>query len=189
MGLLRWLKGKSAPWQERSELDGWRREWRTACAEPSAERVASLARSLDGLGLSEDDAEIEREMLEGLEHLVALHASIVSGQLPRVETGHRVVGTDTCHFSAPSSMPDEPSQPSGRLLLTSARAIFVGGARAVTVPWHAIVEVLDADRDVIFVRHDRQTFYRFRCNIYGDALSAAFLARTLAARQRRKKSG
>ena len=185
MGLFRWLKGKSGSTNGSSALSSWQHAWRAACAEPTAERAASLDAALQSLGLSEDDAEIEREMLEGLGQLVALSGAVSAGALPTIETGHRVVGADTCHFSAPASMPDEPSQPGGRLLLTSARAIFVGGAKASTVPWHAILEVIDQDRDVVLVRHDRATFYRFRCNVYSDALSAAFLARHLARRQRR----
>jgi hypothetical protein len=186
MGLFRWLKGQTGSTNGSSAaLSSWHQDWRAACAEPSTEKARSLEAALDSLGLSEDDAEIEREMLEGLEHLVALRGSVAAGALPVVETGHRVVGTDTCHFTAPSSMPDEPSQPGGRLLLTGARAIFVGGAKALTVPWHAVVEVLDQDRDVVLVRHDRATLYRFRCNVYADALTAAYLARHLARRQRR----
>ena len=124
-------------------------------------------------------------MLDGLEQLAALRAA---SALPLVETGHRVVGTDVCHFTAPASMPDEEAQPSGRLILTSARAIFAGGARAVTVPWHSIGRVLQHDRDVTIVRHDRETLHRFRCNVFGDAMTAAFLAETLAARHRRQRS-
>jgi hypothetical protein len=182
MGLLVWLKARARNRHERQGLDEWRRQWRAACGEePDPTRIAALSAALERLGLSEEDAEIEREMLEGLELLAALRASVASGELPRVETGHRIVGADLCHFSAPASMPDEPSQPGGRLLLTALRAIFVGSARAVTVPWHAISDVLDEGRDVILVRHGRETFHRFRCNVYGDALSAAFLARTLSA--------
>jgi len=142
---------------------------------------------LDVLGLPEDEVEIEREMLAGLEQLLALHDTIATG-LPIVQTGHRVVGTDVCHFTAPVSMPDEPSQPGGRLILTSDRAIFAGGVKATTVPWHAIGEVLHQERDLVLVRHGRETFHRFRCNVFADALSAACLAQRLAASHRRHRS-
>ena len=76
-----------------------------------------------------DDVEIEEEMLDGLERLVALTGELQASRLPSVETTHRVVGTDVCHYSAPASMPEDPAQPSGRLLLTGTRAVFIGGAK------------------------------------------------------------
>jgi hypothetical protein len=101
-----------------------------------------------------------------------------------VETGHRVVGRDRCHFTAAVSMPDEAAQPSGRLLLTSTRAIFVGGPHAVSAPWHMVVEARHADRDLLLVRTTRDRIYRFRCNSFGDTLRAALIARELIARRR-----
>lgn len=185
MKLFRWLTGRSSRNGQEQAVEEWRREWRAAVADPDPARIASLTASLDRLGLSADDAEIEQEMLEGLSSLVELRASLASGDLPVVSTGHRVVGSDTCHFIAPSSMPDEAAQPSGRLLLTSTKAIFVGGASSLAVPWHAVSEVLAQDRDVILVRRDRESLHRFRCNVYGDALAGSHLARMLADRQRR----
>jgi hypothetical protein len=86
-------------------------------------------------------------------------------------------------------MPDDVAQPSGRLIFTGARAIFAGGARALTLPWHAVAEVAQQERDVILVRHDRETFHRFRCNVFADALCAGLLARTLARRTRSGGAG
>jgi hypothetical protein len=182
MGLLQWFKRKT-PGDAR--LIQWRKRWLEACAAPDADQAASLASALDGFGLPEEEIEIEREMLAGLRDLATLSGAITSNGLPTIETGHRVVGADRCHFSAPASMPDDPAQPSGRLILTSARAIFVGGARSATIAWHAVSDVLQQERDVMLVKHDRETLHRYRCNVYGDALSAAFLARRLAARHRK----
>lgn len=184
MGLLRWFKERTSGGDAR--LDQWRRLWRDACVAPDVETAESLESALDAFGLPEEEIEIEREMLAGLHELTTLRGSVTSNGLPTIETGHRVVGTDRCHFSAPASMPDDSAQPSGRLILTSARAIFVGGARSTTIAWHAVAEVLQQERDVMLVKHDRETFHRYRCNVYGDALSAAFLARALAARHRRQ---
>jgi hypothetical protein len=131
-----------------------------------------------------DDIEIEEEMLEGLERLIALTAELAGGRLPHLETAHRIVGADACHFSAPVSMPEDAAQPTGRLLLTGTRAVFAGGARPTTLAWHAAAEVVQAERDVLLIRSDRETAYRFRCNNYGDALTAAAIARHLAARAR-----
>jgi hypothetical protein len=131
------------------------------------------------LGLPEDDVEIEREMLVALDDATTLAAEIRASGLPIVETGHRVVAHDRCHFSASATMPDEPGQPSGRLLLTSGRAIFVGGANAVSVAWHMIGEAQHTDRALVLVRTTRDRLYRFQCNSYGDALRATLIAREL----------
>lgn len=183
MTLLGWIRGRRGDNDER-KLDRWRIKWQGATAAPDAAAVVALTADLESLGLPEEEIEIEREMIEGLDQLVRLQAALAAGGLPIVETGHRVVGTDTCHFSAPSSMPDDPAQPSGRLILTGARAIFAGGARALTLPWHAVAEVVQQGRDVCLVRHDRETLHRFRCNVFADALCAALLSRTLSRRIR-----
>ncbi len=165
-------------------LGEWRKRWQRAAGAPDAGAIASLAAELDGMAFPEEDIEIEREMLDGLVHVSHLHAAVTAQGLPVVETGHRVVGTEACHFSVPSSMPDDAAQPSGRLIFTAARAIFVGGARALTLPWHTVADVVQQERDVILVRHDRKTVHRFRCNVFADALCAGLLARTLSRRSR-----
>lgn len=185
MNLLGWLKRRGGTNGDR-RLTDWQRSWSTAALTADGTQVAALRAALDGLGLPEEDVEIEREMLDALEHLVALAASVGAGPLPIVETGHRVVGAETCHFTAPASMPDDTAQPSGRLLLTGGRAIFVGGARGATVPWHSVGEVVHADRDLILIRADREQLYRFRFNSYSDALCGAFLAQRLMPARRRQ---
>ena len=179
MGLFGWLKNRRNGGDPR--LTEWRRSWSASAAEPDATKVSALQAQLDRLALPEEEIEIEREMLDGLSQLAQLRLSVDAAGIPVVETGHRVVGHDTCHFSTPVSMPDDAAQPAGRLFLTNSRAIFAGGARATTVAWHAIGEVLHGDRDVVLVRRDRDTIYRFRCNTYADAMCGAFLARRLAA--------
>ncbi|MGB2713648.1 MAG: hypothetical protein WBC51_05680 [Vicinamibacterales bacterium] len=176
----RWLGGRG---QSERVTDAWRADWVRAVAEPQpdAAALAELRSRLDQLS-PETDVEMEREMLDGLEQALALTALIAERGLPLIATGHRVVGTDTCHFTAPASMPDEASQPSGRLLLTSTRAIFVGSGRGVTVPWHALTRPTQADRDLVLIRTDGSTLYRFRCNSYGDALCALIIARQLVRR-------
>lgn len=179
-------------WLRKRRTDGgivklreWRQQWLEAAAAPDASAIDALSATLDGLALPDEEVEIEREMLDGLREVARLQAALAADGLPIVETGHRVVGVETCHFSAPSSMPDDAAQPSGRLIFTGARAIFAGGARALTLPWHAVSDVVQQERDLILVRHDRDTFHRFRCNVYGDALCAGLIARTLARRPRR----
>jgi hypothetical protein len=157
-----------------------------AAESPGPQHAAALRAQLDGLGLPEEEIEIEREMLEGLERIAEL-ARLDAADLPALVTGHRIVGADVCHFTAPASMPDDPAQPSGRLLLTSARAIFLGGAKGVTVPWHAVAEPRQSERDLLLIRTDREALHRFRCNSFADAMAGAFIARRLAAAAGRAK--
>ena len=179
MGLLTWFRGASLPKHRRTH------EWRTACAsiavQPDDERLRSLEQELRSWGHNHEDVEIEHEMLQGVRDVAELQAAVGASGLPLVETGHRVVGTDMCHFTAPASMPDEEGQPSGRVLFTNDRAIFVGGARGTALAWHSIGRALLAERDVVLVRGDREQAYRFRCNSFSDAYRGAFIARQLIA--------
>ena len=182
MGLFSWLKGRS---EGRGEVDpkllDWRNDWVRAAEQADGDGAGRLGRALDELGFSEEEIEVEREMLDGLRELLDFRQSVGSNGLPTVETGHRVIGTDRCHFSAPASMPDDDAQPSGRLLLTSTRAVFIGGARTTSVPWHAVGETRREQRDIILIRRNRENLYRFRCNSFADALRGEFLSRQLAA--------
>jgi hypothetical protein len=121
-------------------LREWKREWTAAAGTLDTASARRLHDQLDAFALPEDDVEIEREMLDALNDAAALSSEIARSGLPAVETGHRVVGRDRCHFTAAASMPDEQGQPSGRLFYTSARAIFVGGPNAVSAAWHTIGE-------------------------------------------------
>ena len=173
MGLFGWFKREP---REDPRLMQWRQDWAATAAQPSSDRIRQLREQLQELGLDEDDAEIEWEMIEALERVAALASTVAEHGLPAVETGHRIAGGGVCHFTAPASMPDEPGQPAGRLLLTSARAAFAGGAASRTIAWHAIGEAAHQERDVLLIRADRDAAYRFRCNSYGDTLCATFIA-------------
>ena len=181
MGWLGWWKRNT---HENHRVREWRATWSAAAESPTRETAADLRQRLTGLGLDTDEFEIEREMLEGLEELVELNEAMSRSGPAAIPTGHRAVGADQCFFSAPASLPDDPSQPTGTLLLTSTRAIFVGGARAVTVPWHSVGTCMRQDRDVVLIRLDRQDLHRLRCNTFGDALRAAAVARHFMPRRR-----
>lgn len=186
MGLFDWLKGRGAPLED-SRLRRWRDGWAQVAGvtQYRPDQITRLAAELDSFGLPDDDVEIEREMLDALRDREALLASVQTSGLPTVETGHRVVRGEPCHYSAPVSMPEEIGQPAGRLLLTSSRAIFVGGAKGVVAAWHTISEATHRERDVLLIRNGHEQVHRFRCNSYGDALRAAFIARELLAGYRR----
>ena len=182
MGWLGWLSRSGR--NEDGRLGEWRRAWAAATDSADAAAAAALRASLAAVAADRDDHEIEWEMLEGLDALVELAEAVARNGPPAIATGHRAVGADRCHFAAPASLPDEPGQPGGTFLLTGTRAIFVGGARAMTVPWHGVAAASRQERDVVLVRAGRDDVQRIRCNSYGDALRAAFLARHLAGRSR-----
>ncbi len=177
VGLWDWL-GRRTP-REDPRLREWKREWAAAVLTLDPSSTHGLEARLGALNLPEDDVEIEREMLDALEDAAALASEIARSGLPTIETGHRVVGHERCHFTASATMPGEPGQPAGRLLLTSGRAIFVGGPNAVSSAWHMIVEARHAQRDLVLVRSTRDRVYRFQCNSFSDAVRAAQIAQEL----------
>jgi hypothetical protein len=182
MGLRQWFKRRTANDID-PRLRRWRADWSQAAASSDPGEALKLADELGSFALLEDEIEIEREMLQALIEREELAVSIPQSGLPRVETGHRVVRGEPCHYSAPASMPDEPAQPGGRLLLTADRAIFIGGATTRTTPWHTITAAVHSERDLVLVTKGGEHSYRFRCNTYGDALRAAFIAREILARR------
>jgi hypothetical protein len=179
MGIFRWLTGKNGSAQR-----AWRDQWARAVASPDAAAVTSLEAALRRRPPLAEELELEEEMLDALRQLVDLSRELEASQLPTVETAHRLVGSDVCHFSAPVSVPDDPAQPTGRLLLTSRRAAFAGGGRVPALAWHAVRHVVQEGRDVLFVHIGGDEAVRFRCNSFGDAVCGAAIARFLVRRQR-----
>jgi len=176
MGLKDWFTrsqpSPAAAWRARCERAAQTRDGAAAAALRLAlERDASLG----------DDLEMEYEMADGLDRLLALAVELDAGRVPHLETSHRVVGEDACHFSAPASLPDDHSQASGRVLLTSTRAVFVGGARLASMPWHVVREAARVHRDLLLIRSADDAL-RLRFNTYGDAMEAAALASHLKRR-------
>jgi hypothetical protein len=186
MGLAEWFKRSRAP-EEDPRLVEWRKSWKAAAALRDGAAADVLAGALAALGCPEEDIEIEREMLGALRDLAELTAAVNAHGLPIVVTGHRIIRDEHCHFTAPASMPDEPSQPGGRLFLTERRIAFAGGAEARSVAWHKVADVVPLERDVALIGAGQTMLSRFRCNTFSDALCAAFLARELGGglRQRR----
>ena len=149
---------------------GWWQAALAAEASPTAEAIASLR---DGLAppSTPDDRERQEEMLDGLERLAALTA----GSLEVVETQHRVVGTDVCHMVAPAcliGLTDEP----GKLFITSRRLIHTGTAMRAW-PWHRIGGVDRTERALEVTIIGAPDTVNLVCNSYGDAMTAAHLAR------------
>ena len=174
MKLLRWLK--SSRDEGTIALTAWRRSWSEALEVTDDDSTTALRYQLELLAAPGIDLEVELEMLDALEQLRDAQRAAASGPLPVVETHHRVIGADTCHFTAPASLPADEHQAHGRVLLTSVRAVFVGGGRTAATAWHTVHEILRLERDVLFLRPDRSPAAHFRFNTYGDAVLCAFLA-------------
>ena len=179
MGLLRWFSRNGA-------VRGWHHRWAAAVSAPDASAVAELEAALRSQPPIARDLELEEEMLDALRQLVELSRELDAARLPIVETTHRVVGNDVCHYNAPVSVPDDPAQPTGRLLLTSRRAAFAGGGRVPSLAWHAVREVVQNGRDVLLVATG-ETIVRFRCNSFPDAVRGAAIARYLVRHARKSR--
>jgi hypothetical protein len=178
MGLLDWFRRNGAA-PSRAARD-WHAAWETALEALDGEAPARLDAWLRRDPAFAADAEVEEEMLDALREALALDRDLAAARLPVIETSHRAAAGETCHYSAPVSMPDDPAQPTGRLLLTAGRAAFAGGNRTPSVPWHAARGVLRAGRDLVIVRAGAADGVRFRCNTYVDAVRGAAIARHLA---------
>jgi len=175
MGLFGWWKRGAHDDAARQ----WHSDWEAAVDALDAGAAERLEARLRGGALGGPDTEVEEEMLEALRDVLALERDLAASQLPAIETTHRVAAGEPCHFLAPVSMPDDPAQPTGRLLFTSGRAVFAGGSRTPSLAWHAARQVLRADRDLILVRNGGSDGFRFRCNSYSDAVRGAAVARYL----------
>ena len=175
MKLFGWWRGTNPRGDEK--LLAWRAHWEQALSTSGAGDLDRLRAELDQLAPGVDDVEVETEMLDALVCVRDLQAAAQRGQLPIVETQHRVVGTEPCHFTAPASLPDDAAQTSGRLLITPTRLLFIGGGRTQAVAWHAVHEAIRAERDVALLRGDTSTAAHFRLNTYTDAVATVFFAR------------
>lgn len=176
MGLFDWFRRNGTPTRAARE---WHAAWEKALTDLDGDAPARLEAWLARDPALAEDREIEEEMLEALRDALALARDLAAAALPAIETAHRAAAGEPCHYSAPVSMPDDPAQPTGRLLLTSGRVAFAGGSRAPAIPWHAAREVVRAGRDLFVVRAGMTDGYRFRCNTYSDAVRGAAIARHL----------
>ncbi len=149
--------------------------WRSANAlatEPTIDGIAALRASIVSDEDAPDVADAQREMVEGLDALLAASASPV----PVVNTQHRVIGADTCHYLTPASLADQVDG-GGKLFVTSARMVYAsGGVQAW--PWHLIARVHRLERDLVVELKGRPPV-RLRLNTYEDALVVCALAARL----------
>jgi hypothetical protein len=169
-------------------LAAFHREVEAACEAADAGALDRLRAEREALGLDEDDAAIELEMLDGLADLLAFTAEVARDGLPDIETQHRVLGTDRCHFWTPAFLPDRV-EAGGKLFFTEHRVVFVGGG-VTSVPWSGVTRVARDGRDLVLVVPSRDAAYRFRCNAFSEALRGRFVAdRLVSATRARRAAG
>ena len=170
-------------------LEAFHREVAAACEAVDTASVGRLRARREALGLTEDEAAIELEMLDGLEDLAAFTAEVARDGLPVIETQHRVLGADRCHFWTPAFLPDKV-EASGKLFFTEHRFVFVGGG-VTSVPWSSVSRLARDGRDLVMAVPSRDAVYRFRCNAFSESLRGRFVADHLiaATRERRAAGG
>lgn len=157
------------------DVELWWRDANAAALRPTREGLDELRPRLSPEA-EVDERERQLEMIDALEHLCRLADSAA---LPVLDTQHRVIGADACHFMAPVGAPDH-ADAIGKLFLTNHRVIFAGGA-SIAWPWHRVRRVTRHERDVLFEAGDTLAL-RLRCNTFTDALAAASIGERLRRR-------
>lgn len=168
-----WKVFKRSP--SASPSQAWWEAARSAETTPNADALAALRGSLASPVTAPDELERQVEMLEGLEQL----STLASGGPAVVHTQHRVIGTDVCHMVAPACLVGLTDHP-GKLFLTSRRLIHVGESVRAW-PWHRIGGVERTERALEITILGAPDTVNLICNTYGDAMTAAHLARRLQA--------
>jgi hypothetical protein len=172
--MFRRLFGRAAPAQPDSSH--WWREANALTAAPDAARLAALKTQIADAAKYPDTAELQEEMIDGLERLFTLASEPA---LPVIATQHRVIGSEVCHFIAPVSLIEEVDS-AGKLFATGERLVFAAGTVRQWA-WHAISAITRVERDVVIDLRGRPAAARLRTNTYGDALLLIALAERLRA--------
>ena len=172
--MFRRLLGRIAPAQP--DTSAWWGEANALAASPDADRLAALKAQIADATKNPDTAELQEEMIDGLERLL-----VMAGEraLPVIDTQHRVIGNEVCHFIAPVSLIEEVDA-AGKLFATAERLVFAAGT-VRQWPWHAIPSITRVERDVVIDLRGRPAAARLRTNTYGDALFLVALAERLRA--------
>lgn len=105
------------------------------------------------------------------EGLARVRRAEAAGDLPVLETQHRAIGADVCHFAVPASLPDR-ADVFGKLFLTDRRIVFAGPA-PLSIGLGRVIKTTRDARDVVIVAGG--DLHRFRCNTFGDAMMAIWL--------------
>jgi len=181
-----WLLAGRARQKRDPRLDAFHREVAAACDAADGAAVDHLLARREEVGLSEDEAAIEIEMLEGLREFLEFRAEAERDGLPVLDTQHRVLGADRCHFWTPAFPPDRV-EAGGKLFFTGTRLVFLGGGVQAT-PWNAVSKISREGCDLVVVVPSRDQVLRFRCNAFGEAMRGQYVAEQLLAANRARRA-
>lgn len=135
----------------------------------------ALAERPAELGLSDEDVELEVEMVQGARDLLALQDAVRAQGLPAIQHQHKALRGEPCHFVASASLLGADGDRPGRLFMTERRLVFLA-APLVTLPWSGLTTVNDEGRELIVVGPARPGGLRFRCNSISDARCGRWLS-------------
>ncbi|MPY89896.1 MAG: hypothetical protein GEU99_18475 [Luteitalea sp.] len=183
-----WLKAATRRWRGRTDGDAAEdtqraalQRFRTAVQDGLSGDERSLEELLQmpgEIGLTDEEVELEVEMIRGALDVLSLRERVAHEGLPILEHQHKVLGTDRCHFRCSAFTVDEGGNRTGRLFLTDQRMLFLASP-VLAVPWNAIASVEDDERDIVVRTVTLGVAYRFHCNAFSDARCGAFIAQTL----------
>jgi len=160
-------------------LTTFRAEIDAAATSGDRVRLEALQDRPAQLGLTDEDAALECEHVTGLLAALDLRERLERGDQPEViQTTHRAVAGESCHFIAPASFPDGLMDRGGKLFLTNQRALYLGQSTRAAA-WSQVTGVRDHERDIILTVQPLDLL-RFRCSSYVDTLRAVELARYLS---------
>lgn len=183
--VVAWLLVRRRPKRD-PRLEAFRQEVAAACDAADGAAVDRLLARREELGLGEEEAAIEIEMLEGLREFLAFRADVERDGLPVLDTQHRVLGADRCHFWTPAFPPDRVES-GGKLFLTGTRLVFLGGGVQAT-PWNAVSKITRDGSDLVVIVPSRDAILRFRCNAFGEAMRGQYVAERLLAENRARRA-
>jgi len=181
-----WLLAGRGRRKRDPRLEAFHQEVAAACDAADGAAVDRLLARRAEVGLSEDEAAIEIEMLDGLREFLEFRAEAERDGLPVLDTQHRVLGADRCHFWTPAFPPDRV-EAGGKLFFTATRLVFLGGGVQAT-PWNAVAKIGREGCDLVVVVPSRDAIFRFRCNAFGEAMRAQYVAERLLAANRARRA-
>jgi hypothetical protein len=160
-------------------LKAFRAEIEAAAGSGERSRLEALLERPEQLGLSEEDAALECEEIQGLLAGVDLRERLARGEAPEmIETFHRAVAGESCYFIGPASFPDGLMDQGGKLFVTDKRVLYIGSATR-SAAWQNVKEVRRFERDV-FLTVRPLDLLRFRFNSYVDTCRVVELSRHLS---------
>lgn len=182
--LTRRLRGAPSDPREaerQARLRGFRAAVQQAIASGARAPLEALRQPPADSGLTEEEVELELEMVEGALDALTLDERLAREGLPLVAHQHKALGDERCHFLASVFQADQDGHRTGRLFFTHRRLFFLA-APVLSLPWSRVAALEGDERDLVITTVGGGEMYRFRCNSFSDARCGVVLARALLRR-------